>query len=814
MTEGSTRIYELAKEYKVSSSAMIKVLRELMFQPKSHMSVASPEMIAAVKGYFAREKQVAKEEMDQRAQKQAEAKAAERKKQEEQRKKAAEARAKARAEAEQKKKAPVEKKQEPKQAPPSRARVEEKPRKTAAAKPSREPARKPVEQPETTSPVKTTTVSGIKVTDKSSKVGGMIREIDKKQRKRVRRRKKDRRTVDQTEVAKSFRATMAEIQGGPTRKRHKRTSQGQAYDEGPDNVLEVNEYISLAELAKLMDRKPAELISKLFEMGAMATINQRLDMDTIEMLASEYGFEISQVAEVGEEVKQTESEEHLEPRAPVVTIMGHVDHGKTSLLDHIRHTDVVATEAGAITQHIGAYQIVLEDGNITFLDTPGHEAFTAMRARGAHVTDIVVLVVAADDGVRPQTTEAIDHARAANVPIVVAINKVDKPNANPDNIRTQLTEHKLVAEEWGGKTTMVEVSAKTGEGIDKLLEMILLQAEIMDLQADPTIRAQGIVIESQLEKGRGPVVTVLVQKGSCSVGDSVVAGTCQGRIRAMTNERNQRVESAGPTTPVQITGLNGVPQAGDSFMVVKSDQEAKEIAGRRDQVKREHDSRRIQGRVSLDKVFDRIKEGQMKEVRLLIKADVDGSAEVLADTLGSISNEEVKTTIIHRGVGTISESDVLLAAASDAVIIGFQVNIDPRSREVAAQEHVDIRTYDVIYEAESDVRKALEGLLAPEVSEAYAGSAEVRELFKVPKAGVIAGSYVRDGRINRKDLVRVTRDGKTIYKGTISSLKRFKDDVREVKESFECGIGVENFNDLKVGDVIEAYQLVETARTL
>ncbi len=813
MSDGSTRIYELAKEYKVSSSAMLKVLRELMFQPKSHMSVASPEMIAAVKGYFAREKRVAKEEMDQRAQKQAEAKAAERKRREDERKKAAEARAKARAEEEKKRKPAVDKKQEQKKDPSSK-RTQESPRKAVEVRPKKERETRPEQKPEAGSAVKTTTVGGIKVTDKSSKVGGMIREIDKKQRKRARRRKKDRRTVDQTEVAKSFKATMAEIQGGTGRKRYKRTSQGQGRDEGPDNVLEVNEYISLAELAKLMDRKPAELISKLFEMGAMATINQRLDMDTIEMLASEYGFEVSEVAEVGEEVKETESEEHLEPRAPVVTIMGHVDHGKTSLLDYIRHTDVVAKEAGAITQHIGAYQIVHEEGNITFLDTPGHEAFTAMRARGAHVTDIVVLVVAADDGVRPQTTEAIDHARAAGVPIIVAINKTDKPNANPDAIRTQLTEHKLVAEEWGGKTTMVEVSAKTGDGIDKLLEMILLQAGIMDLRADPTIRAQGIIIESQLEKGRGPVVTVLIQKGTCRVGDSVVAGTCQGHIRAMTNERDQRLDSAGPATPVQITGLNGVPQAGDSFMVVKTDQEAKEIAGRRDQVKREHDSRRMQGRVSLDKVFDRIKEGQMKEVRLLIKADVDGSAEVLADTLGSISNEEVRTTIIHRGVGTVTESDVLLAAASNAVIIGFQVSMDPRAREVAAQEHVDVRTYDVIYEAESDVKKALEGLLAPEVSESYVGSAEVRELFRVPKIGVIAGSYVRDGRINRKDQVRVTRDGKTIYKGTIGSLKRFKDDVREVKESFECGIGVENFNDLKVGDIIEAYQLVETARTL
>ncbi|MFH1686708.1 MAG: translation initiation factor IF-2, partial [bacterium] len=454
------------------------------------------------------------------------------------------------------------------------------------------------------------------------------------------------------------------------------------------------------------------------------------------------------------------------------------------------------------------------EGVVTFLDTPGHEAFTAMRARGAHITDIVVLVVAADDGVRPQTIEAIDHARAAGVPIIVAVNKIDKPTANPDQIRTQLTEHKLVAEEWGGKTIMVNVSAKSGEGVDKLLEMILLQAELEDLKADPDIRGQGVVIDARLERGRGPVTTVLIQKGSCAVGDSVVAGTCSGHIRTITNEYDKPIDTVGPATPAQITGLNGVPQAGDSFMVVQNDQEAKEIALKRSQIKREHDVRHTHGRVSLDRVFDQIKEGQMKEIRLVIKADVDGSAEVLADTLGSIANDEVKTLIIHRGVGTITESDVLLAAASDAIIIGFQVSLDPRAREVSRNERVDIRNYDVIYEAENDVKKALEGLLSPAISESYAGSAEVRQLFRVPKAGVIAGSYVRDGRLNRSDIIHIVRDGKVIHKGTLSSLKRFKDDAKEVKESFECGIGIQDFNDLKVGDVVEGYITIETARTL
>jgi len=741
MTPKSIRIYELAKQYKISSQAMLNILRELKFDPKSHMSVATDKMTEAVKNKFKEQKSEAKKEMEQR---------------------------------------------------------------TQPAAPSKE------------APAKTmTTAGGIKVKDSGSSVGETIKKIDKKQRKKERRRKKDRRTVDKTEVAKSYKATMANLSTSKTKKKYRR---GQSHvDAGPaqqENMIDVNEFMSLSELAKQMDRKPAELIAKLFEMGAMATINQRLDMDTIEMLASEFGFEVSQVAEIGDDVRETEDVGRLKSRAPVVTIMGHVDHGKTSLLDHIRETNVVAGEAGAITQHIGAYTVTYDEKKIAFLDTPGHEAFTAMRARGAHITDIVVLVVAADDGVRPQTIEAIDHSRAAGVPIIVAINKIDKPTANPDNVKTQLTEHNLLSEEWGGKTIMVEVSAKAGTNMDKLLEMILLQAEMMDLQADPEIRAQGVIVDARLEKGRGPVVTALIQKGAVSVGDSIVAGTCKGHARTVHNDRDKPIKSAGPSTPAQITGLDGVPQAGDSFMVVASDQEAKEITLRRSQIKREQDVRLTHGRMSLDRVFDRIKEGEIKEVRLVIKGDVDGSVEVLSDTLGSIANEEVQTNIIRKGVGPITESDVLLAAASDAIIIGFQVRPDARAREVARTEHVDVRVYDVIYEAEDDVKKALEGLLSPDVSEKFVGAAEIRQLFKVPKVGIIAGSFVREGRFNRKDIVRVVRDGKQIYKGTLSSLKRFKEDAREVKEGFECGIGIENFNDVKVGDVIEAFEIVETARTL
>jgi translation initiation factor IF-2 len=546
----------------------------------------------------------------------------------------------------------------------------------------------------------------------------------------------------------------------------------------------------------------------------LATINQRLDMDTIQMVASEFDFETRVRTEIGEEVRQEEHEEALVVRAPVVTVMGHVDHGKTALLDYIRKTNVIAGEAGAITQHVGAYEVHHNDQRIVFLDTPGHEAFTAMRARGTQLTDIVVLVVAADEGVRPQTIEAIDHARAAGVPIIVAISKIDKPGAAPDDVRTQLANHNLMAEEWGGKTITVEISSKSCEGIDKLQEMILLQAEMMDLKADPSIRAQGVIVDSRLEKGRGPVATVLIQKGSCKIGDPIVAGIHSGRIRTIVDDRDRKLKVIGPSTPAQITGLSGVPQAGDSFLAVKDDQEAREITLKRDQVKREYDSRRPQGAITLDKVFDRIQEGQIKEVRLIVKADVDGSVEVLSDTLGKIATSEVKTNLIRQGVGAITESDVLLAAASDAIIIGFQVAPDSRARVLAKEEKVDIRLYDIIYEAEDDVKKALEGLLAPTLSERSVGLAEVRDTFKVPKAGTIAGCYIKEGRIPRKDKIRLTRDGKVILTGNISSLKRFKEDTKEVKEGFECGIGIENFNDIKVGDLIEAIEIVEVARTL
>ena len=730
------RVYELAKEYKISSNAMISILKELDFNAKSHMSVITEKMESAIKKKFAQKKQEAKKDMEHQQQ--------------------------------------------------IKAAVERK-----------------------------ISLGNVKISDTSSDIAGLVRKIDKKQRKKERRKKKNRTTVDKVEVAKSFKSTMANLTTSKTKKKYKRGAQdSDAIDDGLSNVIEVNEFVSVAELANIIDCKPTEIITKLFEMGMVATINQRLDMDTIETVANEFELEVKQIAEVGDEILEEELEDHLSKRAPVVTIMGHVDHGKTSLLDFIRKTNVVSGEAGAITQHIGAYEVIHEGEKIAFLDTPGHEAFTAMRARGAQITDVVVLVVAADDGVQPQTVEAIDHARAANVPIIVAINKIDKPNANLDMVRTELSKHNVLSEEWGGKTIMVEVSAKQGTGIDKLLEMILLQAEMLNLEADSTIRAQGVVVDSKLEKGRGPVVTVMIQKGTCQIGDSVIAGVCHGRIRTIVNDREQKMQEVGPSTPAQITGMNGVPQAGDSFMSCRNDQEAKEICLKRSQIKREQDVRRKVTGISLEQIFEKIKEGQIKELKLIIKGDVDGSVEVLSDTLGKIQTDEVKTNIIHKGVGAITESDVLLSSASGAIIIGFHVAIDSRARDLSKNEKVDIKLYDIIYEAESDIIKALEGMLSPEISEQFVGLAEVRNTFKVPKIGMVAGCYVKEGRISRNDKIKLTRDGKVIYTGILNSLKRFKDDAKEVKEGFECGIGLENYNDIKVGDLIEAIEIVKTARTL
>ncbi|NTW36960.1 MAG: translation initiation factor IF-2, partial [Syntrophobacteraceae bacterium] len=572
--------------------------------------------------------------------------------------------------------------------------------------------------------------------------------------------------------------------------------------------IRIDEAITVASLAKQMGVKAGEVIKKLLLLGLAANINQALDIDTATLLASDFGFEVESVGFEEEEILQVQEDrpEELKFRPPVVTVMGHVDHGKTSLLDAIRDTNVIKGEAGGITQHIGAYYVHLDRGDVVFLDTPGHEAFTSMRARGAKVTDLVILVVAADDGVMQQTIEAINHAKAAGVPIVVAINKIDKANANPDRVKRELAEQGVQAEDWGGDITMVEISAKQRVGIDELLEMVLLQAEILELKANPNKTARGRVIEAKLDKGRGPVATILIQEGTLKTGDSYVCGGQSGRVRNMFNDRGQRLDEAGPSMPVEVLGLSGVPNAGDDFVALTDEKQAKLVAEHRLMKLREKELTKTT-KVTLESLFEQIQEGEIKELNLVLKTDVHGSLEAISDSLRKLSTSEVKVNLIHTATGAISESDVLLASASNAIVIGFNLRADQKVQELAEQEKVDMRYYDVIYQLLSDVRDAMEGLLEPVYQENVLGRAEVRQTFHVPKFGTIAGCYVNDGRIERNARMRVLREQVVVYDGKMGSLRRFKDDVKEVKSGFECGIGVENFNDLKVGDILEAYEL-------
>jgi translation initiation factor IF-2 len=571
--------------------------------------------------------------------------------------------------------------------------------------------------------------------------------------------------------------------------------------------------ISVGELAKMIGKDPAEIIKKLLFLGIMATINQEIDFDVVTLIAGEYGIAVEEKVVINEDEFETIQEQddpaELVERPPVVTIMGHVDHGKTTLLDSIRNTKVTATEAGGITQHIGAYQVEINNKLITFLDTPGHEAFTAMRARGAKVTDITVLVVAADDGVMPQTIEAINHAKAADVPIIVAVNKMDKPTANPDRVKQELSEHGLLPEEWGGDTIYVPVSALKGEGIDELLEMILLVAEVQELKANPNKRARGTVVEAKLDKGKGPVATVLVQNGTLKVGDPIVVGTAYGRVRSMVNDMGRRVKEAPPSMPVEITGLDSVPQAGDQFMVFEEDSKAKAIAERRAMKKREQDLKK--NNVSLDDLFNRIKEGEIKDLNIIIKADVQGSVEALKSSIEKIQVEGVRVKIIHSGVGAISEYDIMLASASNAIVIGFNVRPDANARVTAERENVDVRLHRIIYKVIEEIEAALKGMLDPVYAEKVIGQATIRQTFKVSKVGTIAGCYVTEGKVTRDSQVRVIRDGIVIFEGEIDTLKRFKDDVREVAQGYECGLTIKNYNDLKEGDTLEFF-VMETVK--
>jgi translation initiation factor IF-2 len=731
------RIYQIAREFKISSEALLEMLHGMGVEAKSHMSAIDDDVIATIQKKFAAEKEAVR---------------------------ADEAR---------------------------KLKIQEEAHKVVPLKPTR-----------------------------PSDGGGL-----RTDRLSARAPKKKRR-IDEKAVLESVKKTLADLELGKKKRRKRRIrATGEVADENP-SLLRVAEFISVAELAALMDVSPSQVIAKALGLGVMVTMNQRLDKDTVGVLADEFGYQVEILTDATEEILDEEDEEEevdetgekkepvLLPRPPVVTVMGHVDHGKTTLLDTIRKTRVVAGEVGGITQHIGAYEVDLGDTRkITFLDTPGHEAFSAMRARGAQLTDIVVLVVAADDRVMPQTVEAIDHAKAATVPILVAINKVDLPGVDMNRVKQELAGLGLTPEEWGGKTITCEVSAKTAQGIEHLLEMILLQAEVLELTADPARLGRGVVVESRRDPGRGAVATVLVQQGTLRIGDPFVAGQSAGRIRAMFNERRQIVKEAPPSTPVEILGLDGVPQAGDSFIGMKDEKEARLVASRRQQLAREQ-LFRTQKRVSLTDVYSRIKEGEVKRLALIIKGDVAGSVEALADSLEKLSNEEVKVHVIHRGVGAIAESDILLAAASEAVVVGFHTRAEGRAAELAREEKVDVRHYDIIYEAVADVKAALEGLLEPEIRQSVTGKAEVRKVFRIPKSGVIAGCYVNSGSVTRNARVRVQRDGLLLHEGKISSLKRFKDDAREVLAGFECGIGVEGFNDLREGDVLEIVTVEEVARRL
>ena len=583
-------------------------------------------------------------------------------------------------------------------------------------------------------------------------------------------------------------------------------------------ILKVTEFVTANELATLMNIPVTKVIATCMSLGMFVSINQRLDAEILQVVAEEFGFKVEfqsmDVQEAIAEADEPDNPEDLVPRAPVVTVMGHVDHGKTKLLDFIRSTNVVAGEAGGITQHIGAYEVKTSTGKkITFLDTPGHEAFTAMRARGAKITDVAIIVIAADDNVMPQTVEAINHAHAANVPIVFAINKIDKPTADPQKIYRQLADMNILVEEWGGKVQSQEISAKQGIGVDVLLEKVLLEAEMLDLKGNPNKLAKGAVIESALDKGRGYVAKLLVQEGTLHVGDMVLAGTTYGKVKAMFNERNQPLKEAGPSTPLLLLGLNGAPQAGDNFNVMNDEREVKTIANRRQQLQREMGIR-TQKHITLDEIGRRIAIGDFKELNIIVKADVDGSVEALSDSLLKLSTEEVQVNIIHKSVGAISEADIMLASASNAVIVGFNVRPTMQARKIAEKEQIDIRLYSIIYTAIEEIKSAIEGMLAPEIQEVVTCNIEIREVFHISKVGNIAGCMVLDGKVNRQTKIRLIRDGIVVHTGTLGSLKRFKDDVKEVSAGFECGLNIENFNDIKVGDIIEGYTEKEVSRKL
>ena len=668
----------------------------------------------------------------------------------------------------------------------------------------------------------------VKVGDVGPLKGSRPKKEEGKIEKKKKRERSPKEEISEKEVQEQIKATLAKLSGskkmssGAKYRREKRSAMAVAKEEEmilakeEAKVLKLTEFISANDLASLMNVSVNDVISTCMNLGIFVSINQRLDAETITIIADEFGYDVKfTTAEEEVQVEEVkDSEEDLQERAPIVTIMGHVDHGKTSLLDYIRSAKVTAGEAGGITQHIGAYDVEMDDGKrIAFLDTPGHEAFTAMRARGAKITDIVIIVVAADDHVMPQTKEAINHAQVAGVPIVIAINKIDKPNANSNLIKEELANINLLVEDWGGKYQSQEISAKTGEGVNELLEKVLLEAELLELKANPNKKAGGAVIEASLDKGRGYVTTILVQTGTLKIGDPILAGAHYGKVKAMFDHRSHRLKTAGPATPVLVLGLDGAPQAGDKFNVMESEREAREVASKREQLQREQ-SLRTKKHITLDEIGRRLAIGSFRELNVIVKGDVDGSVEALSDSLLKLSTDEVQISIIHKAVGQISESDVLLASASDAIIVGFQVRPSAGARKLAEQEEIEIRLYSIIYDAINEIKDAMEGMLAPKLEEVITGNAEVREVFKISKVGTVAGCMITDGHIKKANQVRLIRDGIVVYAGEINQLKRFKEDVQEVKSGYECGISIKNFNDIKVGDNIEGFEEKEVKRTL
>ena len=681
-------------------------------------------------------------------------------------------------------------------------------------------------QPKKKKPVATSSEGGVAGKKKRKRLTKKVNQ-DRFKSGKVKKKKSYEVEVDAEEAQKRVRETLAKLQGSGKKtsvknRREKRIAHKEIAEQetaalkASDKVVKITEFATAQELASLMDVPVTEIISALMALGLMVTMNQRLEADTIQIIVEEFGFTVEFVGvEVQETIEDTEDKESdLQSRPPIVTIMGHVDHGKTSLLDYIRETNVIAGESGGITQHIGAYEVTLKDGKqISFLDTPGHEAFTAMRARGAKVTDIVVIVIAADDKIMPQTKEAISHAQAAGVPIVFAINKIDRDIADAEKIKGALAEMNLLVEDWGGKSQSQDVSAKTGAGIPELLEKVILEAELLELKANPNRNAKGTVIEASLDKGKGYLTTILVQNGTLKIGDYVLSGAYTGKVKALLDERGNNIDEAGPASPAVLLGLNGAPQAGDIFNVMNDEQEAKKIATKRTQLKREQGVR-TQKHITLDEIGRRIALGDFKELNVIVKGDVDGSIEALSDSLEKLSTEEISVNIIHKSVGQISESDVMLASASEAVIIGFQVRPSVQARKLAETEQIDIRLYSVIYKAIEELTQAMEGMLSPDIEEEIVCSIEIRDIFKISKVGTIAGCMVLEGKINRNSKVRIIRDGVVVYTGELSSLKRFKDDAKEVAKGFECGLSIEKYNDIKVGDIIEGFEEKEIQRKL